>query len=76
MTRGPYEGLTVVEIGQFLVLPVAAMQMADGGAPVIKVEPLGGDSCRSANALAPMESRHFLAKNRGKEFARYRDHLQ
>lgn len=64
---GPFEGLLVVEFGQFVVAPFCAQIMADAGARVIKVEPPTGDSYRSANQIAPMESRQFLIKNRGKE---------
>jgi crotonobetainyl-CoA:carnitine CoA-transferase CaiB-like acyl-CoA transferase len=64
---GPFEGLVVVEVGQYVVVPVASMQLAHGGARVIKVEPVDGDVYRRAAPLVPGESRHFLAKNRGKE---------
>jgi crotonobetainyl-CoA:carnitine CoA-transferase CaiB-like acyl-CoA transferase len=43
------------------------MQLAHGGARVIKVEPPEGDNYRRAAPLIEDESRHFLAKNRGKE---------
>lgn len=64
---GPFEGLLVVEIGQYVVAPVAAMQLAHGGARVIKVEPVDGDIYRRSAPLVPGESRHFIVKNRGKE---------
>jgi crotonobetainyl-CoA:carnitine CoA-transferase CaiB-like acyl-CoA transferase len=64
---GPFAGLLVVEIGQYVVAPVAAMHMAHGGARVIKVEPVGGDTYRLAMPIVPGESRHFIVKNRGKE---------
>lgn len=64
---GPFDGLTVVEFGQFVVVPFCSQLMADGGAEVIKVEPLTGDSYRSwDDGLGPDESRQFLIKNRGK----------
>lgn len=65
--RGPFAGLTVVEFGQFVVVPFSAQLMADAGARVIKVEPPTGDSYRTAQPIAPMESRQFMIKNRGKE---------
>ena len=41
--------------------------MADGGADVIKVEPLHGDDARrNGTRLSPTEARQFLNKNRGK----------
>lgn len=64
---GPFAGLTVLEIGQFIVVPFCAQFLADGGARVIKVEPPVGDSYRSMDPIAPMESRQFIIKNRGKE---------
>lgn len=65
---GPFAGLTVVEFGQFVVVPFCGQLMADAGARVIKVEPPTGDSYRSGPAqLAPGETRQFLIKNRGKE---------
>lgn len=65
---GPFSGVTVVEFGQFVVVPFCGQLMADGGARVIKVEPPTGDTYRSwHDQLAPGESRQFLIKNRGKE---------
>jgi crotonobetainyl-CoA:carnitine CoA-transferase CaiB-like acyl-CoA transferase len=64
---GPYGGLLVVDLGQFVVVPVCAQHLADGGARVVKVEPVSGDAYRQAFPVAPGESRFYLAKNRGKE---------
>lgn len=65
---GPFAGVTVVEFGQFVVVPFCAQLLADAGARVIKVEPPGGDAYRSwPDPLAPGETRQFLIKNRGKE---------
>ena len=64
---GPFAGLLVVEIGQFVVAPVASMHLAHGGARVIKVEPPEGDLYRRAGPVVANESRHFVVKNRGKE---------
>ena len=36
--RPPLEGITVVEVGVFMAAPFAAMQLADLGARVVKVE--------------------------------------
>lgn len=66
--NGPFDGLTVVEFGQFVVVPFCSQLMADAGARVIKVEPPTGDNYRSWPAqLAPNETRQFLIKNRGKQ---------
>lgn len=67
VSEGPFSDLVVVEIGQFVVGPFCAQFLADGGAKVIKVEALAGDPYRREDTLAPMESRQFTIKNRGKE---------
>jgi crotonobetainyl-CoA:carnitine CoA-transferase CaiB-like acyl-CoA transferase len=64
---GPFGDLTVLELGQFVVVPFCATQLAHGGARVIKVEPVHGDAYRLGNLVAPKESRQYLTKNRGKE---------
>ena len=64
---GPFQGLTVVEFGRFIAAPYCGQLMADGGADVIKVEPLHGDDARrNGTRLSPTEARQFLNKNRGK----------
>ena len=64
---GPFDGITVIELGQFVVVPFAGQFLADGGARVIKIEPPTGDMYRTSDPIAPMESRPFITKNRGKE---------
>ncbi|HEY6642467.1 CoA transferase [Povalibacter sp.] len=66
MSQQPFEGLNVVEFGQFLAAPIAAQLLAEGGAAVVKVEPLSGDPMRSASSLGGGESRHFIRCNQGK----------
>src|SRR5579885_477550 len=63
---GPYAGLRVVEFGRFIAAPYCGQLLADGGADVIKVEPLEGDESRLNSPLMPGEGRQFLNKNRGK----------
>ena len=75
----PLEGLRVVDFGAFLAGPLAPMLLADLGAEVIKVEPVGGDPVRG------WRDGFFVACNRGKrgialdlttpEGARVRDRL-
>lgn len=67
MSDGPFAGVTVVELGQYVVVPFCGQLLADGGARVIKVEPPQGDSYRRIGDVAPGESRPFMIKNRGKE---------
>lgn len=63
---GPFEGLRVVEFGRFIAAPYCCQLLADGGADVIKVEPLIGDDTRHHGQIVPGEGRQFLNKNRGK----------
>ena len=63
---GPFEGLRVIEFGRFIAAPYCGQLLADGGADVIKVEPLDGDETRRNGAIIPGEGRQFLNKNRGK----------
>jgi crotonobetainyl-CoA:carnitine CoA-transferase CaiB-like acyl-CoA transferase len=62
----PFAGIEVVEFGQFIAVPFCAQTLAEGGARVLKVEPLGGDPVRHLAPLVPGETRHFLSRNRGK----------
>jgi formyl-CoA transferase len=64
--RQPFDGITVIELGQFVAVPYAGQLLADGGAHVIKVEPPEGEASRHLAPLVPGESRHFLMRNRGK----------
>ena len=65
--RGPYSGLKVVELGRFIAAPYCGQLLADGGADVIKVEPLVGDDARrNGTRFSPTEARQYLNKNRGK----------
>jgi len=48
---GPLDGVKVVEIGVWIAGPAAGGIMADWGADVIKIEPLGGDPCRSFRTM-------------------------
>lgn len=64
----PLEGVKVLELGQVLAVPGAAMNLADQGAEVTKVEPLEGDLSRYLFPLpgAPGVSKYYLALNRNK----------
>jgi formyl-CoA transferase len=64
----PLSGVTVIEIGNFLAAPFAAMQLADLGAQVIKVEnPQGGDAVRAVGPFLAGESSSFMRINRNKQ---------
>ena len=38
----PFEGVTVLQFGQFVAVPYASQMLADGGAYIIKIEPREG----------------------------------
>ena len=66
VSEQPFDGIRVIEFGQFVAVPFAAQLLSEGGAEVIKIESLEGDPTRRLAQLAPMESRIFLSRNRGK----------
>ncbi|MCA9845009.1 MAG: CoA transferase [Dehalococcoidia bacterium] len=65
MTR-PLTGVRVLDFTEYVAGPYGTMMLADLGAEVVKVEPLDGDHWRRQQPLAPLESRYFVAVNRGK----------
>ncbi len=65
--KQPFDGVTVVEFGQFIAVPFCAQLLAEGGARVIKIETLEGDPVRRLGQLAPGETRTYLSRNRGKQ---------
>lgn len=67
MVRGPLDGNLVVEFGNLIAAPYAAMLLADLGARVIKVEPTTGDLGRQFGPYLKGESAFFMSVNRGKE---------
>lgn len=66
-TAGPFEGLRVLELGQYVAVPYAAELLAHGGAEVIKVEPIDGDETRRNAEIVPGEGRQYILKARGKK---------
>lgn len=67
----PLEGVTVLEFSTMITASFAAMQMAEQGARVIKVEPLNaGDPLRYIGATKGEISSLFANCNRGKEAIR------
>lgn len=62
----PLAGITVIEFGNLIAAPHAAMLLADLGCDVIKVEPPGGDLGRAFGPFQEGESVFFLSANRGK----------
>ncbi len=62
----PFADIRVVEFGQFVSVPFCAQLLAEGGADVIKVEAPSGDPTRVLGQVAPLETRTFISRNRGK----------
>jgi crotonobetainyl-CoA:carnitine CoA-transferase CaiB-like acyl-CoA transferase len=63
----PLTGIRVVEVGNYMAAPFCAMQLADLGAEVIKVEhPDGGDQVRRSAPLVDGEGSAFMRLNRNK----------
>ncbi|MBM6906748.1 CoA transferase [Collinsella tanakaei] len=69
----PLEGITVLDLSQFLSAPSATLRLADLGAHVIKIERPGtGDICRTlyiSDCVIDGDSSLFHAINRNKESA-------
>lgn len=68
---GLFEGVRILEIGQFVAAPIAAQLFAHGGADVIKLEPITGDQTRSIDPLIHpdggfAEGRQYVVKAFGK----------
>ena len=67
MSEKPLAGVVVVEFGNLIAAPYAAMLLADLGARVIKIEPPSGDIGRQFGPFQNGESVFFMSVNRGKE---------
>lgn len=51
MTGQPLDGIRVADFGQFIAGPAVGQILADLGARVVKVEPVGGEAARAAGDL-------------------------
>lgn len=65
--RAPFEGLKVVDLSQGVAGPYTGMLMAQHGAEVIKVEPLGGDWGRYIARNYDGHSAYSVPTNLGKK---------
>ena len=61
------EGIRVVDLSQAYSGPFAAMQLADHGAEVLKVEPLGGEQTRGWGPRKNDYSAYYAYFNRNKK---------
>jgi len=67
MSKGPYDGIKVVDMTRVLAGPYCTMMLADLGATVIKVEVPGtGDDSRHIGPFINGKSAYFTSVNRGK----------
>ncbi len=64
---GPLRGIKVLDLTTMVSGPVAAMMLADQGAEVIKIEPLGGEQMRHLGPLHNGIQPVFFSCNRGKK---------
>lgn len=65
--KGPLSGIRVLDFSRILSGPYASMVMADMGAEVIKVEPIGsGDETRNFPPFQGPLSHYYIALNRNK----------
>ncbi len=69
---GLFDGVRILEIGQFVAAPIAAELFAHGGADVVKLEPVTGDQTRQTDPLRTADGsawgdgRQYVIKARGK----------
>jgi 2-methylfumaryl-CoA isomerase len=65
--EGPLAGLRIVEVSAYVATPLAGMTLAQLGADVIRVEPLGGQVDRDRMPLSPEgTSLYWAGLNQGK----------
>ena len=67
LTDRPLSGLLAVSIEQAVAAPICSMRLADAGARVLKIEPLGGETARHYDSAVLGHSAYFASLNRGKE---------
>ena len=66
---GPLNGVRVLDLTGVVSGPFATMFLADQGADVLKIEPIGGDITRRSRATIDKDgefSALFISSNRGK----------
>ncbi len=67
MSAGPLDGLTVLEVSSFVAAPLGGLTLAQLGADVIRVDPVGGAADQGRWPLAPSGTSLFwTGLNKGK----------
>ena len=66
MLNGPLAGFTVLDLSRFVAGPMASLILAEQGADVIKIEPVGGESFRRSGATKQAVGAWWYSTNRGK----------
>lgn len=68
LTNGPLTGLRVVEVSAFVAAPLAGMTLAQLGAEVIRIDPIGGNIDIARWPLAPSgDSLYWASLNKAKK---------
>lgn len=67
MTKGPFSGITILDLTSVISGPFATAILGDQGARVIKVEGMSGDTLRFGGAMRGNMSSLFMSMNRNKE---------
>lgn len=68
MSRGPLDGIVVLDMSRVLAGPYCTMLLHDLGAQIIKIEPpAGGDDARGFGPFIGDKSAYFVSLNRGKK---------
>jgi formyl-CoA transferase len=67
VSSGPLAGVRILEFTQIIAGPLGCMLLADQGAELIKVEPVGGEPWRLTAQFMPLESKTYQSLNRGKQ---------
>jgi CoA:oxalate CoA-transferase len=67
-SKGPFDGIIVIDLSHVLAGPFCTMLLSDLGARVIKVErPGSGDDSRAFGPFLDNKSLYFAFVNRGKQ---------
>lgn len=66
MGSGPFDGIRVLDVGKYIAAPFCASMLADMGADVVRVEPIGGSDDRTVMPITEDSGALHLHVNRSK----------